>query len=131
VMLCDRCSRIFRGPCRHGTQDHYYSVRELEQAAFDKCHICRVLWQAISDKAPDDARVSSTEAADHRLVPSKPISKYSMRHKVLYTNEISELSFTVDKKGVLNGGRAFLFCLQNMRGKSKSTLTVAKRALIS
>lgn len=131
MMLCARCSQIFRGPCRHGEQDHYYSVRELEQAAFNKCNICRVLWQAISDKVPNDVRVNPTEVTGHRVIPSRPISAYRMRHKVLYTNEISELSFVVDQNGVLNGGKAFLFCLQNTSGKSTATLIVAKRALIS
>jgi hypothetical protein len=130
-ILCERCSQIFRGPCPHGDQDHYYGVRELEQAAFDKCHICRVLWRAISDRAPNDVRVNLTDATSHRVVRSKPISKYRMRHKVLYTNEISELDFVVDQNGVLNGGRAFLFCLQNTSGKLKATLIVAKRTLIS
>lgn len=118
-ILCERCSQIFRGSCPHGEQDHYYSVRELERAAFDKCYICRVLWQAILDRAPDDVRVNS-----------KPISKYRMRHKVPYTDEISELSFVVDQNGVLNGGRSFLFCLQNtsdghkLLGKSGSALSL-------
>jgi hypothetical protein len=130
-MLCERCSQIFRGPCPHGEQDHYYSVRELERAAFHKCHICRVLWRAISDRAPDDVRANLTDDTGHGVVPSKPISKYRMRHKLLYTKEISELSFVVHHNGVLNGGRAFLFCLQNTSGKLKATLIVAKRTLIS
>ncbi|KAF2472698.1 uncharacterized protein BDR25DRAFT_353021 [Lindgomyces ingoldianus] len=127
-MLCKCCSQIFRGPCPHEERDHHYSVRELEQAAFEKCHICRVLWKGISNKAPHKVKANPTEATGHRHVPSKPYSKHRMRHKVLYTNQISELSFVVDRNGVLNGVQGFLFCLQttsdghNLLGKSRSAL---------
>ena len=130
-MLCKRCSQIFRGPCSHGEQDHYFKVRDLEWAAYNNCHICRVLWQAMSDEAPKNVGLNPTEGTSQRDVLLKPISKYHMRHKVLYTNEISELSFVIDRNGVLNGGRAFLFCLQNTSGKSKAMLMVAKCTLIS
>lgn len=121
--LCQRCGQIFRDPCLHGTQHHYYSIQELERAAFEKCYICRVLWKAFSEKQPSNVIVNP-------VVSTTPISTYELRHKVTYAKDISEISFTVDKNDALKGGRVFRFTLQGVNGELKTRSSIAKRILI-
>lgn len=55
---------------------------------------------------------------------TKPVSKHVMRHKNGRRKGILELSFTVDRNGVQNSGRAFTFCLQVEGGKYRYFLLI-------
>ncbi|KAF8850026.1 HET-domain-containing protein [Acephala macrosclerotiorum] len=128
-MICQTCQNIFRGSCSHkrsvfDANNHHSYLYQLEQAAFEECHICRVLWEAISDHPPTNTK-EALEAPDVQdTVIVKPISQYYIRHRSLRSREnihnISILSLVVDKNGVPNGingliGASFNFCLQPMR----------------
>ena len=120
-MLCLTCQNIFRGSCPHNRSRHHSYIHQLEQAAFEECHICKVIWDAISDRSP----ICTKEALAPRIqgtVTMSPISQYSIRHRSSRSRDniynISELSLVVDKNGVGNGGLLFMFCLQPMRSET-------------
>jgi hypothetical protein len=121
-MLCKTCQNIFQGPYPHKRSDHHSYISQLERAAFEECCICKVLWNAISGRPPTGIEEALEAPRMQEAVAMKPISQYDIRHKSSRSRDnvydISELSFIVDQKGIKNGGRAFMFCLQPMRGES-------------
>lgn len=125
-MLCQTCLNIFRGSCPHKKSNHHSYIDQLEQAAFEECRICKVIWDAISDRPPTSTEKALEAPRIQEAVAINPISQYDIRHKSRRSRDniynISELSFVVDKSGVNNGGRAFTFCLQPMRSET-TTLT--------
>jgi hypothetical protein len=120
MMLCQTCQRIFRDFCPYKESDHHSYVHELEQAAFEACSICRVLWRAISDRPPGHPKEISEISGIQGAVNMKPISRHRIRHQSNREKGISELSFVVDKDGVNRGGRAFTFCLQAISGEGNT-----------
>lgn len=117
-MLCTTCRDIFFGHFDQRTYTHHLHARDLEHAAFRKCHICRVLWNAISD----EPRLSEQPEGSENPCP-KPVSGYYIRRKSIGGESILELAFTVNKNGIDTGGKCITFCLQSMNGKiAKSML---------
>lgn len=121
-MLCQTCQNIFRDSYPHKNSNHHLYVHQLEQAAFEACRICRVLWHAISDRAPSTAEIALEASGMQETVVNKAISQYNIRHKPTRWRDniynISELSFTVNKNGIDHGGKEITFCLQPRRSET-------------
>jgi len=109
-MLRRTCQNIFQGYCLHKESDHYAYIYQLEQAAFNACRICQVLWHAISDQSPARSDKALEAARIQEAIKVKPISQYHIKHQSSRSRDniynVSELYFTVNKDGIGNGGRS-------------------------
>lgn len=128
-MLCQTCQKIFRDSCPHKTTKHHSYIHQLEQAAFEACLICRVLWYTISDRTPTSTKEALEAPLIEEEVALKPISQHSIKHRSTRSRDnihnISELSLVIDKNGVSNnGGRLLMFCLLPMKSMTTPGLHI-------
>lgn len=126
--LCWTCQDIFQGECPHKDINHHLYIYQLQQSASEECFICMVLWRAVSDRRPQELQ-EAAEGPTHGNLETgaeRPVSKCRLSHKSSWMsdnpNNISELSFTVNRNGVVNGGTSYTFCLQPLASKASPLL---------
>lgn len=127
--LCRTCQDIFQGEYPHKDANHHLYLHQLQQSAFGECFICVILWRAVSESRPPAPPQEVAEASTHANLETgaeTPVSKYRLSHKssLSSTNpyNISELTFTVKRNGIVDGGSAYTFCLQPLASKASPML---------
>ena len=123
-MLCQTCQRAFQGTFPREYTTHHSSIDQLETSAYQSCHICKILWNAISKRPPIRTQESWTTSLSQNVGHTKPISQYILLQSSLFRRDnpqnISELSFVLNKNGINSSGDVFLFGLQPLKCKSFS-----------
>ena len=118
-MLCQTCQNIFRGSCWHQKPNHHFYIHQLERAAFERCHICQVIWRGISDRLLTIAKEAFEAPPEQGALIRKPILTYYLESRSLLSrvnnNYISQLSFVVENDRVVGSPQAFTFFLKPMR----------------
>ncbi|KAB8215343.1 hypothetical protein BDV33DRAFT_195297 [Aspergillus novoparasiticus] len=115
-MLCTICRQIFTGSRCPDISLHHIILHQLEQAASEKCFICHVLWNAVSDQP------ACWLAKNLPEVSIKPVSQYYFRRESAPEDTLLELNFTVNKSGIDDRGlgRSVTFFLQSMSAGSQT-----------
>lgn len=82
-----------------------------------------ILWRAVSETRPVAPPQEAPTGANLETGAEKPVSKYRLFHKPSWSSakpyNISELAFTVNRDGIINGGSAYTFCLQPLASKAR------------
>ena len=87
-----------------------------------------VLWRVVSDRRPQELHEAAEGPTYGRLETGveRPVSKCRLSHKSSRMSDnpdnITELSFTVNRNGVVNGGTSYTFCLQPLASKANLSL---------
>lgn len=68
-MLCQVCDGIFQGELRDETwRPHHKALKDLYQAANNKCWICEELWKNIVEQLKDDALEIPRDGKDQKCL---------------------------------------------------------------